>query len=236
MEQSFVPRELDEILEPSSKSAKNVSIKRRQPTYRPTRWAKVNRILDIVDNVTKGRAGVFQRLFSYLFIGGSAAVVNLVVFTILFQYVHLPIDRGAHNFLASTISFEISLLANFIPNDFFTFRHLDGHRRSWLARCGRFHLTAIGGYLLTFLFQYCFHFFLHFPPILAQAGAILIVLFYNFTVHHVFTYRRIQTKTEKQRAISAAMLASSTEPVVTDMVEVDTLKLLATSGASSKNG
>src|SRR5690242_6274686 len=174
MEQSFVPRDLNGVLESANGSVGQETKTSRKPGYHPTRWEAANRVLDIVDRVTKGRAGVFQRLFSYLCIGGSAAVVNLVLFVVLYQYVALPIDAKVHNIIASTFSFEISLMVNFTLNDYFTFRHLDGHKRSWFARCGRFHITAFGGYLLTLLLQFCFHFFLHITAVFAQAAAILI--------------------------------------------------------------
>jgi putative flippase GtrA len=206
MEQSFVPRDLNGVLETKNGSVEQETALSHKPGYHPTRWEAVNRVLDIVDRVTNGRAGVFQRLFSYLFIGGTAAVVNLVVFTVLYRGVELPIDSKIHNIIASTISFEISLMANFIPNDYFTFRHLNGHNRSWLARCGRFHITAIGGYLLTLFVQFCVHFFFHVDSVLAQAAAILVALFYNFTVHHLFTYRHIKTDTVEPLAVDASVL------------------------------
>src|SRR6266571_2780730 len=163
------------------------------PSYHPTPWALVNGLLDIVDTVTGGRAGWIQRLFTYLFIGGVAALVNLGVFhTVLSLPMH--INPVLHNVIASVLASEISIMANFIPNDYFTFRHLPGRERTWTARCTRFHITSIGGVILTFLIQFGFSFLAHMPAILSQAAALILVLIYNFSFHHIFTYRHVKAK------------------------------------------
>ena len=166
---------------------------RSLPSYRPTPWKMVNNGLDIVDKVSGGRADWFQRFVSYLFIGGFAAVVNLVVFYVVFYRVPLPVNTAFHNLIASVLASEISIMANFIPNDYFTFRHLSGHNRSWLARCLRFHLTSIVGSLLTFLIEFSFSYAGHVPAMFAQAIALILVLVYNFSFHHNYTYRHVKT-------------------------------------------
>jgi putative flippase GtrA len=166
---------------------------RSLPSYRPTPWKMVNYSLDIVDRVSGGRADWFQRFVSYLFIGGFAAVVNLVVFYTVFYRIPLPVNTAFHNLIASVLASEISIMANFIPNDYFTFRHLPGHNRSWLARCSRFHLTSIVGSLLTFLIEFSFNYAGHVPAMFAQAIALILVLIYNFSFHHIFTYRHVKT-------------------------------------------
>ncbi len=222
MKHSFTSSDTDIVLEPVHQPAhvhsqvQEISaVAARRPSYQPLRWPIANRLLDLVDQITNGRAGMLQRLFSYLFIGGLGALVNLAVFQLLYEKVSLPLDRRIHNVLALTIAYEISLLVNFMLNDYFTFRHLAGHRRSWLARCLRFHLTAGVGFFLTLMFQYSFHFFLHMPSLFAQALAIILVLFYNFTVHHLFTYRHIKGQPLEQaidEGLRELAMAGSTGP------------------------
>lgn len=155
-------------------------------SYYDTRWPLVNRALALTEQVTHGRAGLIQRLATYLVIGGMAAVVNLSVLAIFFHY-------GSEHVLwylvlANVVAYELSIMANFVPNDYFTFRHLDGHNRSWWARCLRFHITSLSGVAVTsILFTIFFHFGLR--ALIAQAIAIIIATAYNFTVHHLFTYR-----------------------------------------------
>jgi putative flippase GtrA len=160
----------------------------RRPSYHPTRFALANRVLDMVDEVTDGKADWFQRLFTYLLVGGFAAVVNLVMFHVLLTYTATSMNASLHYLSANVVASEISILANFIPNDRLTFSHLPGHSRSWWARCGRFHLTAIAGTIVTIVISFVLH-SLGLLPLLAQAIAIIIALAFNFTFHHLFTYR-----------------------------------------------
>jgi putative flippase GtrA len=161
----------------------------RAPSYHPTRWGLVNRTLAMVDRVAPGKAGWLQRLTTYLMVGGFAALVNLVCFGILENTVSMPVSDVAHNFIAFVLATEISIFANFIPNDRITFSHLPGHSRSWWQRCGRFHMTAIAGTIVTYVVQFTLHYGAHLPYLIAQATAIIIALSFNFTFHHLFTYR-----------------------------------------------
>lgn len=164
----------------------------RVPSYQPYRWAFLNSVLDVIDAKSNGRAGWLQRLVSYLFFGGTAALVNLAVFSIMYYYVLASL--AVHNdLLANTISYilaaECSIIANFIPNDRYTFNKLPGAQRPWLQRCLRFHMTTIVGTILTYLIQVGLSTFTHTPKVIAEAIAILLVLIYNFSFHHIFTYR-----------------------------------------------
>lgn len=135
-----------------------------------------------------------QRLSTYLIFGGLAAVVNLATQALLLYGIHLPVSESAHNLLALLVANEVSILANFIPNDRFTFRRLAGARRVWWARCLRFHLTALTGAVLAVVLQIVLHETLHVQPIVANAVAIAIVLCFNFTMHHLFTYRQVAAR------------------------------------------
>lgn len=161
-------------------------------SYHPTHSALVNRTLDTVDRVSHGKAGMLQRLFSYLFIGGCAALVNLAVLRIFYYNIRWPANDAVRFIWASAWAYEISIFANFVPNDYITFRHLAGHQRSWLARCLRFHITSIGGIIVTFAIAGGLKFGLHVDAFIAQAIALLIAVVFNFTFHHIFTYRHVK--------------------------------------------
>jgi putative flippase GtrA len=162
-------------------------------SYQPYTWNLLNSILDLVDAKTNGRAGWLQRFVSYLFFGGVAALVNLSVFYIMFYHVLAPLNPTLlRNILSYVVAAEISILANFIPNDRFTFSSLPGAKRPWMQRCTRFHMTTIVGSLLTFLIELGLSTFTHTQPIIAEAIATLLVLIYNFSFHHLFTYRHVK--------------------------------------------
>lgn len=80
MEQSLLEHNLED---PDSLVMQEVPSAPRLPGYHPTAWAFVNRVLDIVDTITGGRAVWFQRFFMFAFIGGFAALVNLAVFFLI---------------------------------------------------------------------------------------------------------------------------------------------------------
>ncbi|MFI5273746.1 MAG: GtrA family protein [Ktedonobacterales bacterium] len=167
-------------------------------SYHPTRIPLVNRSLEVVDRVSNGKAGFFQRLVSYLIIGGCAAIVNLAVFRLLYYIIPWPAASvTALGFLsvrwlwAQAWAYEISILANFVPNDYFTFRHLSGHSRTWLTRCGRFHLTSVGGIIVTTVISAALLYGLRMDAFIAQAIALILATAFNFSMHHIFTYRHV---------------------------------------------
>lgn len=167
-----------------------------EPSYHLTRWPLLNSTLEVAERVTNGKAGFLQRLVSYLMVGGFAALVNLTCFYLMYDVVKLPLNDAyplqhlARYVIAFLTATEVSILANFIPNDRITFSHLPGHSRSWLTRCFRFHITCIAGTLLTLAISFSLH-LVHIPAIGAQAIALILVTAFNFTLHHVFTYRHL---------------------------------------------
>ncbi len=156
------------------------------PSYYDTRWSLVNRALALTDRLTHGHAGLIQRLASYLVIGGTAALVNLSILAIFFHFGSEKILW--YWLLANAVAYELSILANFIPNDYFTFRRLAGHQRSWWARCTRFHITSLSGVAVTFAISALLFHVVGLAALVAQAIALIIATAYNFTVHHLFTY------------------------------------------------
>ena len=163
---------------------------RHQPSYHPTRFALANRALDVADRLTGGRAEWIQRLFSYLFVGGIAAIINLITLQLTMNALETaPFSHRVHYVIAFAVATEVSILANFIPNDRVTFSHLPGHSRSWIQRCARFHVTCTGGIIVTFAVSSLLHLVFQVPVLPAQAVALIIATAFNFTFHHLFTYR-----------------------------------------------
>jgi dolichol-phosphate mannosyltransferase len=149
-------------------------------------------LLKRVHLVQKGWGG---RLFSFLCIGGFAALINLLCFSIVYYRMTQAINVLPAYVLAFLMATEVSIVANFIPNDRITFRNLPGQCRSWGTRCLRFHMTSIGGISLTLGFSFTFLHLFHILALLAQAAALLIATAFNFVFHHLFTYRHIQKTT-----------------------------------------
>jgi putative flippase GtrA len=161
------------------------------PSYSPTKWDFVNNILDRVDVITKGRAGSLMMFATFLVIGGFTSIINLAVATGVWD-LFLPTSNALTNLAGTVIGIEISLIVNFIFNDRFTFNHAPGHDRPWIVRFFRFHATGLVGVLLTIGLESVFTDFLQLNKTIALAISIIIVLFYNFTFHQIFTYRRVK--------------------------------------------
>ncbi len=167
-------------------------VKRGEPSYIPTGVAILDSLMQMVDGVTAGKAGMLQRAVSYLIVGGFAACVNLASLYIFNDIVPMPFPRVVHNIVAFLLAAEISILANFIPNDRITFSRLPGHARSWWMRCLRFHSTAIAGTLITFIIFSVMHIWLGLHTLIAESTGIIVALVFNFTFHHIWTYRHIE--------------------------------------------
>ena len=129
------------------------------------------------------------RLFKFLCIGGVGAMVNLLCFSSMYY----PLLEVTNSFIAFGTAFvvgtEVSIVSNFILNDRFTFGDL--HTRSWQARCLRYHVTSIGGVLLTLGSSFSLLHLLHVSALSAQATALIIAMACNFVLHNVFTYGHV---------------------------------------------
>jgi putative flippase GtrA len=162
------------------------------PSYSPTKWDFLNNILDRVDVITKGRAGSLMMFATFLIIGGFTSLINIGIAMVVWD-LFLPTSNALTNLVGTVVGIEISLVVNFIFNDKFTFNNAPGHDRPWIVRFFRFHATGLVGVLLTISLQSVFVDFLNLNKTIALAISIIIVLFYNFTFHQIFTYRRVKT-------------------------------------------
>jgi putative flippase GtrA len=163
---------------------------RALPSYHPTGKPRIDHLLDLADQLTGGRAEWVQRAFSYLFVGGIAAIINLITLQLTLNWLAgTPFSHRVHYVIAFAVATEVSILANFIPNDRITFSHLPGHSRTWIQRCARFHVTCVGGVIVTFAVSGILHLVFKVPALPAQAVALIIATAFNFTFHHLFTYR-----------------------------------------------
>jgi putative flippase GtrA len=131
-------------------------------------------------------APAIRRLLSFLCIGGLGAALNLLCFSAL-NRILVRLSTGlVVYFVAFAIATELSLLHNFLLNDWMTFRDL--RHRHWARRCFRFHVTSTGGTLLTLGISFSLFHFLELPLLLAQGTALVAATLFNYLFHHIFTY------------------------------------------------
>lgn len=184
----LAPIALSEHRPPAAPAASTVAA----ISYAPTGIALADRALAQVEAITHGKAGLLQRAFTYVFIGGIAAVINLIVLYLVYNVLSMPLSSNLHWLIGFIVAAEVSTMSNFVLNDRFTFSHLSGHARSWGARCLRFHSTSAAGTIATLIMSFAFKTWLGMSALIAEAVAILLALILNFTMHHVWTYRHIK--------------------------------------------
>ena len=152
-------------------------------------WAFAGKAHNLIDTLTRGQTGWFLRLFSFLLIGGLGALVNLVCFSGIYYLLSQSGNTSLAFFTAFITAAEVSIVCNFVLNDRFTFRHLHRSHLSWATRCVRFHITSFGGTALTLGISFSLLHLVHISAFLAQAIALIAATVFNFTFHHIFTYR-----------------------------------------------
>ncbi len=82
-----------------------------------------------------------KRFVSYLLVGGSGIVVNMIVLFALVEGGHL------NHMLAATISSVVSIFTNFVLNDHWTFRDRKAGT-TWIGRATQYY--AVAGFGLVF--------------------------------------------------------------------------------------
>ena len=133
------------------------------------------------------------QLFSFLCVGGFGAIINLLCFSSIY-YPFLKLTGSFITYgMAFVVATEVSIVSNFILNDRFTFGDL--HARSWQARCLRYHVTSVGGVLLTLGSSFSLLHLLHVPALLAQTTSLIIATACNFVFHRLFTYGHVAVHT-----------------------------------------
>ena len=133
----------------------------------------------------------FQRLFKnhlkrfikFGIVGGSGTLVNLGV-----QY--LLTLAGMHYIFAGVIATEISIINNFLLNNFWTWKDNPAKtKRSFVARFLKYNssmiITGIAQNLLMIFFTEVFNI----NDLISKFIAIVIITFVNYLIHYFWTFK-----------------------------------------------
>ncbi len=128
--------------------------------------------------------GHFVTFMKFAMVGATGTVVNLGLLVLLVEF------GGLHETLAVAISYEISILNNFVWNELWTFRdRRSGAGSSRLVRALKFNLVSLGGFGINLaMFSLLFH-VLGVFYIASEAAAILFAVLWNFAVNVKWTWR-----------------------------------------------
>lgn len=123
-----------------------------------------------------------KELARFLLVGGTGTIINFVVLTVTYRYLHWP------DFAAALVSNEIAMITNFFCHEHWTFsgeRHGTGR-----GRFVRYQFVAAGGIAITtVIFTVLVHLGLFY--LLANAIAICLALTWNFAMSHRWAWRRL---------------------------------------------
>lgn len=123
-----------------------------------------------------------KELARFLLVGGSGTLINFVILTATFHYLHWPAV------LAALLSNETAMVSNFFCHEHWTFRNERTGTRN--VRFVRYQFVAVGGIAIsTSLFAALVHFGLFY--LVANAIAIVIALSWNFAMSNRWAWRRV---------------------------------------------
>ncbi len=150
--------------------------------YTHPRWGRL-----LTSLLTK--KGELLRFVKFAIVGAIGTVVDFSVLNLLI------LAFGFSKFWANTCSFSAAVLSNFIWNRLWTFP--ESRQERLLPQLVQFALVSVGGYVINQtiflgLDGLIFHAWGTLGYNIAKAIAILVVLFWNFGINRIWTYRKIQ--------------------------------------------
>jgi dolichol-phosphate mannosyltransferase len=124
-----------------------------------------------------------SRMFKFAVVGTSGVGVNMFFFWFFRQIV------GIDYKIASPMAVELSIVSNFLLNNYWTFR--DAVKVSpFMTRLGRFHVAAAGGFLINYLVLLTLVRFFGVHPDLANLIGIAVAFLWNYTFNVKWTWRQ----------------------------------------------
>jgi dolichol-phosphate mannosyltransferase len=161
-------------------SAKEASTAVRAPTVRAPalRAARLLALVRVPDPRRATRSD-WAELVRFCLVGGSGWVINLAVFTALF-------DLAAIHYLAAAVgAFSVAWFSNFVWNKYWTFQR---HRLSALRQAVRYLLVSLVALGLNLVLLYLLV-ATGVPEVPAQAAAIVAVTPVSFLLNRRWSFR-----------------------------------------------
>ena len=130
------------------------------------------------------RNGELKRFVKFCLVGLSGVVVNLGVFWIWATYTGLP------KIVCSAIAIEISIITNFLLNDYYTFSdRRSGKSFSVFARLGKYNLISSPGGILNLIVFPILNSVLGVYFLLAQLIGIVVSILWNYLMNNFWTWK-----------------------------------------------
>ena len=118
----------------------------------------------------------------YVFSGGSAAAIDVLLLFVLTAYFHV------YYLAAATFAMTVSFIARFLLQKFITFKDTDQSQAT--KQFVSYSLLYTGSLLATNALLYVFVDYLHFNVVIAQIGTIFLIACISFFVYKVFIFKK----------------------------------------------
>lgn len=150
--------------------------------YTHPRWGRV--LTSLV-----ARQKEIVRFLKFATVGAFGALVDFGVLNLLI------LALGLSKFWANTCSFSAAVLSNFTWNRLWTFP--ESRQERFAHQLVQFASVSVGGYVLNQVIflgldSLVFHVWGTLGYNIAKAIAILVVLFWNFGINRIWTYRKVE--------------------------------------------
>ncbi|OGO36844.1 MAG: hypothetical protein A2147_10120 [Chloroflexi bacterium RBG_16_57_8] len=132
------------------------------------------------------RTGEIMRFVKFAVVGGSGVLVNLGAYWVLTRFLNM----GERQFGALAISFEASVISNFLLNNFFTFADRRVSRTlPFLIQFLKFNGISLGGYGIQAASLWLLSKQLGINDIVAVAIGIVIATLWNYLLNTLWTWK-----------------------------------------------
>ena len=144
----------------------------------------INRIVTVL----RANGEEIGRFLRFAVVGASGTLIDFAILNALI------LQFGFAKLAANTVSFGTAAFWNFLGNRLWSFP--ESRKRPFLSQMARFFIVSLGGYVINqALFlgtsKYVFGGLGTLGYNLAKAVATVVVLFWNFGINRVWTYRGI---------------------------------------------
>jgi dolichol-phosphate mannosyltransferase len=139
-------------------------------------------IVEFVLNAWWIRMRALRTFLRFALVGASGTVVNLGAFSLL-------LHAGMNKFGASPLAIEVSIVWNFLLNNYWTFRHRETRDRAAIKGV-KFNLVSLVSLGVSFTTFIAFSLLLpRVPPLLGQLAGIIPAVFVNYFLNSYWTFR-----------------------------------------------
>jgi dolichol-phosphate mannosyltransferase len=139
-------------------------------------------IVEFVLNAWWIRMRALQTFLRFALVGASGTIVNLGAFSVL-------LHAGLNKFVASPLAIEISIVWNFLLNNYWTFRDRETADRAAIKGV-KFNLVSLVSLGVSFTTFIAFSLLLpKVSPLLSQLAGIIPAVFVNYFLNSYWTFR-----------------------------------------------